>query len=31
LHWVHWVGALLAALINGLFYWMIPPSRRRKM
>lgn len=31
LHWVHWAGALSAGLVNGLFYWAIPPSKPRKL
>jgi len=31
LHWVHWVGAVVAGVVNGVFYWAIPPSRKRKM
>lgn len=31
LHWVHWTGAILAGIINGLFYWLIPPSKPRKI
>jgi glycerol uptake facilitator-like aquaporin len=27
-HWVHWVGALTGSLINGGFYWLIPPGGR---
>jgi len=31
LHWVHWLGALVATIVNGLFYWAIPPSKWRKI
>ncbi|KDQ12155.1 hypothetical protein BOTBODRAFT_189428 [Botryobasidium botryosum FD-172 SS1] len=31
LHWVHWVGVFIAGVVNGVFYWAIPPSRKRKM
>lgn len=30
-HWVHWVGAVGAGAVNGVFYWVIPPSEKRKM
>lgn len=30
-HWVHWVGAVVAAAANGVSYWAIPPSEKRKM
>lgn len=33
LHWVHWVGAVFASAINGVFYYFIPPTlpnRKRK-
>lgn len=31
LHWVHWLGALVATIVNGLFYWVIPPSKWQKI
>jgi glycerol uptake facilitator-like aquaporin len=30
-HWIHWLGMLLASLINGCFYWLIPPSKKRNL
>lgn len=31
LHWVHWLGAIVATIVNGFFYWVIPPSKWRKI
>jgi glycerol uptake facilitator-like aquaporin len=31
MHWVHWVGAIVAGVLNGILYWAIPPSKPRKM
>jgi glycerol uptake facilitator-like aquaporin len=31
LHWVHWVGPIIATALNGVLYKVIPPSKRRKI
>jgi glycerol uptake facilitator-like aquaporin len=31
LHWIHWVGAIVATVLNGVLYWAIPPSKPRKL
>ena len=27
-HWVHWTGALGAAVLNGFLYWAVPPYKK---
>jgi glycerol uptake facilitator-like aquaporin len=31
LHWVHWVGPIVAGALNGVLYWAIPPSKPQKI
>jgi len=30
-HWIHWLAAITAAVINGLFYHFIPPYYKEKI
>jgi glycerol uptake facilitator-like aquaporin len=26
-HWVHWVGPIVASVLNGVLYWLVPPYK----
>jgi hypothetical protein len=27
-HWIHWLAAVSASIVNGIFYYFIPPYQR---
>lgn len=29
-HYVHWTGAITAAAMNGVLYWLLPPYKLSK-